>query len=63
MLPPTYLTCLELSSYAGPAAALAAAADRRVEMFMPELVEADGPTLSNPPWLDGLIAEHLGDRS
>lgn len=56
MLPPTYLTCLELASYAGPEAALAAAETRRVEMFMPELVDGDEPTLSNPPWLEPLLA-------
>jgi 8-oxo-dGTP pyrophosphatase MutT (NUDIX family) len=56
MLPPTYLTCLELASYAGPEAALAAAETRRVEMFMPELVDGDDPTLSNPSWLEPLLA-------
>ncbi len=56
MLPPTYLTCLELAAYADPDAALAAAAERRVEMFMPELVEGDDPTLSHPPWLEDLIS-------
>ncbi len=56
MLPPTYLTCLELASYAGPEAALAAAEERTVEMFMPELVDGEEPTLSNPPWLEPLLA-------
>lgn len=60
MLPPTYLTCLELAGYADPDAALLAAAARRVTMFMPELVDGDEPTLSNPPWLDELIAGHQG---
>ncbi|MEZ5191812.1 MAG: hypothetical protein R2734_04410 [Nocardioides sp.] len=58
MLPPTYLTCLELAGFADPEAALAAAASRRVEMFMPELVDGAEPTLSHPPWLEGLIAGH-----
>ena len=35
MLPPTYLTCLEVGQYADPAAVLDAARDRSVEMFMP----------------------------
>ena len=39
MLPPTYLTCLEVGQYADPAAVLDAARDRRVEMFMPEVEE------------------------
>lgn len=59
MLPPTYLTCLELARYAGPVQVLEAASGRRVEMFMPVLVDGDDPTLSTPPWLDDLIARHL----
>ena len=50
----------ELASYAGPEEALAACEGRMVEMFMPELVDDPEPALSNPPWLDGLIAAHLG---
>ena len=49
MLPPTYLTCLEVGQYADPAAVLDAARDRSVEMFMPEVEETDeGGTLSIP---------------
>jgi 8-oxo-dGTP pyrophosphatase MutT (NUDIX family) len=62
MLPPTYLTCLELASYDGPEAAMAGSAGRRVEMYMPELVDDDEPTLSTPPWADRLLAAHLGER-
>jgi 8-oxo-dGTP pyrophosphatase MutT (NUDIX family) len=62
MLPPTYLTCLELAAHADATAALAAAAGRQVEMFMPRLVDGEEPTLSSPPWLDGLLAEHLSGR-
>ena len=50
MLPPTYLTCLDVARHAGPAEVLTAAADRVVDMFTPELVEVDGEfTLSTPP--------------
>ena len=49
MLPPTYLTCLEVGQYADPAAVLAPRHGRTVEMFMPEIEEgADGGTLSVP---------------
>ena len=42
MLPPTYLTCLEVGLHASPSDVLAAAAQRGpVEMFMPE-VEGTG---------------------
>lgn len=59
MLPPTYLTCLEVGGYAGPAEVLAAASDRGpVEMFTPE-VEGSGSTatLSIPPGLRALVEE------
>lgn len=56
MLPPTYLTCLEIAAYATPGDVLAAAPERVVEMFTPEL-EGDGETatLSTPPWLAALV--------
>jgi 8-oxo-dGTP pyrophosphatase MutT (NUDIX family) len=61
MLPPTYLTCLEMSRFASPAEVLAACADRDVEMFCPEVVDdAEGFTLSRPARLDPLIEEHFG---
>src|SRR4051812_18059416 len=41
MLPPTYLTCLEVGQYADPAGVLDAARDRSVEMFTPEVEEDD----------------------
>ncbi len=58
MLPPTYLTCLELGGYADPDAAVVASRERTVEMFMPEVVDApDGEfTLSVPPGVDDLLA-------
>ena len=56
MLPPTYLTCLEVGQYADPHAVLEAAAARSVEMFMPEIEEgADGGTLSVPARLEALL--------
>ncbi|NPD04760.1 NUDIX hydrolase [Nocardioides sp. zg-1308] len=57
MLPPTWLTCLEVGQHADPDAVLAAARDRTVEMFMPEVV-ADGEDfiLSTPPAYADLMA-------
>jgi hypothetical protein len=57
MLPPTWLTCLEVGQHADPAAVLAEASGRRVEMFMPEVV-ADGDEfiLSTPPRYTELMA-------
>jgi len=43
MMPPTYLTCLEVSEHTTPDDLLAAAAGRVVEMFTPA-VEGDGET-------------------
>ena len=57
MMPPTYLTCLEVATYADPDAVLAASRGRSVEMFLPVLVEEDGGwTLSTPPGLEHLLA-------
>lgn len=56
MLPPTYLTCLDVAQYDDPAAALAEAEGRTVEMFMPEVVsEGEDFTLSTPPRLMALL--------
>lgn len=61
MLPPTYLTCLEIAQYAGPQEVLAAAHGRRVEMFTPEVEgEGDEATLSMPEALRPLVEERLG---
>jgi 8-oxo-dGTP pyrophosphatase MutT (NUDIX family) len=56
MLPPTYLTCLEIAQHATPLDVLAAARDRVVEIFTPE-VEGSGAeaTLSAPPYLAPLV--------
>lgn len=57
MLPPTYLTCLEVGQFAHPDEVLAAAATRRVEMFTPEVEgEGDAATLSLPDGLRPLMA-------
>jgi 8-oxo-dGTP pyrophosphatase MutT (NUDIX family) len=57
MLPPTWLTCLEVGQHPDPAAVLAEASGRTVEMFMPEVV-ADGDEfiLSTPPRYTELMA-------
>ncbi len=56
MLPPTYLTCLDLARHADPDAVLADASQRQVEMFCPELEpEDDGYTLTRPPHADALL--------
>jgi 8-oxo-dGTP pyrophosphatase MutT (NUDIX family) len=56
MLPPTYLTCLEVGQYADPAGVLDAARDRSVEMFMPEVEEDDaGAALSIPARFEALL--------
>ncbi len=60
MLPPTYLTCLEVGQHADPAEVVGAAGGRSVEMFMPEVEQSEeGGTLSIPPHLEDL----LGTRS
>lgn len=57
MLPPTYLTCLEVGRHQTPEQVLAAAADRRVEMFTPSAeLRGDRWTLSVPERLRSLVA-------
>lgn len=61
MLPPTYLTCLEIARHADPDAVLEAAADRTVEMFCPEVEQVDGVAmLTIPPYAEALAAEAVG---
>ncbi len=57
MLPPTYITSLDVAEYADPQAVIAAAAERRVEMFCPAVEEAEGEgfTLTRPPHADALL--------
>jgi 8-oxo-dGTP pyrophosphatase MutT (NUDIX family) len=61
MLPPTYLTCLEVAQYATPGEVLAAARDRRVAIFTPEVegIGADA-TLSAPAHLAPLVEARRG---
>ncbi|GIM65019.1 hypothetical protein Pve01_84910 [Planomonospora venezuelensis] len=57
MLPPTWLTCLEVGQYADPSSVLAAAGGRTVDMFMPEVVsDGDEFILSTPPHYTALMA-------
>lgn len=57
MLPPTWLTCLDVGQHADPAAVLDEAQKRHVEVFMPELVpEGDDFILSTPPQYLALMA-------
>ncbi|MEO5852465.1 MAG: NUDIX hydrolase [Nocardioides sp.] len=56
MLPPTYLTCLEVAQHPSPDAVLLATRDRGVEMFTPEVEEVDGVAmLTSPPWVEHLV--------
>lgn len=58
MLPPTYLTCLEVGGYDSPDDVLAVAAGRSVEMFMPSVEhQGEGFTLSMPDRMRPIVAE------
>ena len=58
MLPPTYLTCLEVGTFETPDAVLEATTGRSVEMFTPSVEPMDdGYTLSMPDRLRPLVAE------
>lgn len=57
MMPPTWLTCLDVGQHADPDAVLAEAQGRRVEMFMPEVVpDGEEFILSTPPAYAALMA-------
>jgi 8-oxo-dGTP pyrophosphatase MutT (NUDIX family) len=57
MLPPTYLTCVDVGQYDTPDAVLAEASGRQVEMFTPAVVASgDAFTLTTPPIADRLLA-------
>lgn len=61
MLPPTYLTCMEIGELGDVDAVIAASSGRSVEMFMPEVVPlGDGFTLSIPEPLRPLLAARRG---
>ncbi|MGA8256614.1 MAG: NUDIX hydrolase [Nocardioides sp.] len=58
LMPPTYLTSMEVGSYETPDEVLAVAADRAVEMFTPAVEPlGDGFTLSLPERLRAMVAE------
>jgi 8-oxo-dGTP pyrophosphatase MutT (NUDIX family) len=57
LMPPTYLTSMEVGSHASPEEVLAVAASRSVEMFCPAVEPlGDGWTLSMPERLRPLVA-------
>ncbi|GAA1511234.1 NUDIX hydrolase [Nocardioides humi] len=61
MLPPTYLTCLEVGTLGDVDAVMAASRDRTVTMFTPEVEPlGDGFTLSMPDQLRPLVAARRG---
>lgn len=64
MMPPTYLTCLEVAEFAEVDSVVAAAESRQVEMFLPEVVDGPGgATMSMPPGADALLARHRARSS
>ncbi len=57
MMPPTWLTCLDVGQHADPTAVLAEAQGRHVEIFMPAVVpDGDEFILSTPPHYSALMA-------
>jgi len=61
MMPPTYVTCLEVGQYADPGAVLAAAVGRDMEMFTPAVEGSDdAATMSVPTRVDGLLEARGG---
>lgn len=59
MMPPTYLTCLELAEFADPESVVAACPDRTIEMFTPQVVASgDEATMTHPERFDALLARH-----
>ncbi len=63
MMPPTYLTCLELAQHTDPAAVLADAGGRRVTMHTPTVEErpGGGHTLSVPEHQRAVLHARHGD--
>lgn len=65
MMPPTYLTCLDVAQHADPAAVLATARERRAEMFMPQLepyAGGEGFSLTLPDRLRPVVARRRALR-
>jgi hypothetical protein len=61
MLPPTYLTCLEIGTHPDLDEVMASSVGRTVEMFMPEVEPlGEGFTLSMPDQLRPLVAARRG---
>ncbi|MCL2542136.1 MAG: NUDIX hydrolase [Nocardioidaceae bacterium] len=61
MLPPTYITCLEIAQHPTVSDVLGAAVGRRVEMFMPQVEPlGEGWTLSMPATARPLVAARRG---
>jgi hypothetical protein len=59
MLPPTYLTSLEVAGWASPEEVMAAAHTRTVEMHTPAIEPLEeGWTLSIPEHLRSVLAAH-----
>ncbi|HEX6150096.1 NUDIX hydrolase [Nocardioides sp.] len=57
MMPPTYLTCLDVGQHPSPEAVLDEARTRAVEMFTPEVVpDGEGFVLSMPARYEPLVA-------
>jgi 8-oxo-dGTP pyrophosphatase MutT (NUDIX family) len=56
MLPPTYITSLDVAEFADPEAVIAESRNRTVEMFCPAVEpEGEGFTLTRPPRADALL--------
>ena len=56
MLPPTYLTCLEIGQHPSAASALSSSGSRAVDMFTPEVISAgEDFVLSTPPNYEALL--------
>ncbi len=57
MMPPTYLTCLDVGQHASPDDVLTESRSREVDMFTPEVVpDGDGFVLSMPARYEQLVA-------
>jgi len=56
MLPPTFLTCLDIGQHPSADSALSAAAARTVDMFTPEVISSGSEfVLSTPPTYEALL--------
>ena len=63
MLPPTWLTCLDVARHRDPDGVLGEARGRTVDMFTPEVVASgDDFILSTPPFYDAILAQHRSGR-